>query len=388
MISRSLIPAFRTDMNSFTEFFLACMSATLWADLRSVLMVNLSKVFVSFPTYPRQQIAELAKTTIQHLFTKKTPGSHFKVDVLNKNHVCLVAEKMTSLKVKILSSIRDLMMKSSNFKLCFFPVFRPLIFTRCSPLQHFKPTLEFSKKLRGFNSEIVTRHQKRFQTDIDADSSSKRYWVGNINITLDGYNCIPNSSPCSSYNPDSLDFKSFGDWSMAVNRHLPNLGQFYEGARAEETSAPCVARLIARNWIFFELRKEKGLVSTIFLISRKAKTTSFESFPGVMQSFNHILSYLRMNIFIEWINLFPLCKLSLLFQVTRERNIGRHNIFPIQRAREQTTFPRINPIFEVAQTSVIKISARLQPFQHHYLLFGSWINSIGVVHGKHTLILA
>ena len=34
------------------------------------------------------------------------------------------------------------------------------------------------------------------------------------------------------------------------------------------------------------------------------------------------------------------------------------------------------------------MSARLQPFQHQCLLFGSWINSVPVVYGKHTLILA
>ncbi len=34
------------------------------------------------------------------------------------------------------------------------------------------------------------------------------------------------------------------------------------------------------------------------------------------------------------------------------------------------------------------MSARLQPFQHQCLLFGSWINSVRVVHGKHPLILA
>ncbi len=107
-----------------------------------------------------------------------------------------------------------------------------------------------------------------------------------------------------------------------------------------------------------------------------------------MQSFNYILGYLRMNIFIVWIFFLPLSKLSFLFQVTGERNIGRHNIFPIQRARVQTTFSRTNPILEVAQTSVIKMSARLQPFQHQCLLFGSWINSVRVVHGKHPLILA
>ena len=107
-----------------------------------------------------------------------------------------------------------------------------------------------------------------------------------------------------------------------------------------------------------------------------------------MQSFNYILSYLRVNLFIPGIIFFPLGKLSFLLQVTRERDIGRHYVFPIQRTREQTTLSRINPIFEIAQTSVIQMSASLQPFKHQYLLLSSWINSVGVVHGQHPVILA
>ncbi len=88
MVAISNIPTFITGMNSFTEFFLARMSATFRTNLTGVLMVNLGKVFAPFPTYPRQQIAELTKTTVKHLFTQKTSGSHFEVDVLNKDHVC------------------------------------------------------------------------------------------------------------------------------------------------------------------------------------------------------------------------------------------------------------------------------------------------------------
>jgi hypothetical protein len=105
-------------MNSFFEFFLARMSATFRANLTGESMVNLSEVFSTLPAYPGQQVAELTETTIEHLFAQKTFGSHFKVDILNKNHVCHIAEKMTSLKVKVFTSIRDLMVKSSYFSRC------------------------------------------------------------------------------------------------------------------------------------------------------------------------------------------------------------------------------------------------------------------------------
>ena len=86
-------------MNSFAEFFFAYMSATFRANLTGVFMVNLSKVFTSFPAHPRQQISELTKATVKHLLAQKTFGSHLKVDVLNKDHVPLVTESMASLKM-------------------------------------------------------------------------------------------------------------------------------------------------------------------------------------------------------------------------------------------------------------------------------------------------
>ncbi len=48
----------------------------------------------------------------------------------------------------------------------------------------------------------------------------------------------------------------------------------------------------------------------------------------------------------------------------------------------------MQPIFKIAQTSVIQSSARLQPVKHQCLLFGCWVNSIGVIHSQHSLILA
>ena len=144
---------------------------------------------------------------------------------------------------------------------------------------------------------------------------------------------------------------------------------------------------IAPDRTFFKLRKQKGLISAVFFISGKPVTTIFKSLPGVMQSFNHILGYLRMDGFIPRICLFPLGELPLLLQVTRELNIGRHDIFAIQRARVQTTFSRSNPILKVAQTSVIESPARLKPSKHQFLLLSSWINSICVIHSQHTCIL-
>ncbi len=81
-------------MYSFRQFLLARMGIAFWTDLRGELMVNLSKIFASFPADPRQKISELTETSIEHLLTQETSGCHPEVDVLGENHVCLVAEDM------------------------------------------------------------------------------------------------------------------------------------------------------------------------------------------------------------------------------------------------------------------------------------------------------
>jgi hypothetical protein len=58
------------------------------------------------------------------------------------------------------------------------------------------------------------------------------------------------------------------------------------------------------------------------------------------------------------------------------------NFFP------RSSFSRINPILEVAQTFVVQATAGFQPLKHQSLLVGSWINSVGIVHSQHSSILA
>ena len=146
MISRRLISTFRTMMNSFFEFFLSSMGIALGTDLTSVFMVNSIKVLAPLPTYPRQQISKLTEATVEHLFAQKASSSHFQVDIFNKNHVCLVAQEMACDKVKVFSSITYLMVKSSNFNLCFFPVFRLLFLSTGveTPISSFAESLILS----------------------------------------------------------------------------------------------------------------------------------------------------------------------------------------------------------------------------------------------------
>jgi hypothetical protein len=142
------------------------------------------------------------------------------------------------------------------------------------------------------------------------------------------------------------------------------------------------------NWVFLELWEQKRLISAVFFKSGKSKFTSLKSFPGIMKSFNAILSYLRMNSFQPRISLFPLGKLPFLFQVAREWNRGNDDVFPLQRARVQATFSRINPIFQIVKTTIIKSATSFQPFKHDNLLVSSWVDSIGVIHSQHLYILA
>lgn len=94
MISCSLISTFRAMMNALTEFFLPRVSIALWADLRSVFVVNFLKIFATLPTYPRKQISELTKSPVKHLLAKKPFCRNPKINIFDKNQICLVAQEM------------------------------------------------------------------------------------------------------------------------------------------------------------------------------------------------------------------------------------------------------------------------------------------------------
>jgi hypothetical protein len=100
------------------------------------------------------------------------------------------------------------------------------------------------------------------------------------------------------------------------------------------------------------------------------------------------LRHLRMNFLQIRIFFLPLGQLPFLLQIVREGNVCRHDIFPIQRARRQRKFPTVNPVFEVAQTSVIQSLAPLQPLNHYRLLVSIWINSGAIVHRQNSSILS
>ncbi len=75
-------------MDSFAEFFFSRMSIALWANLRSVFVVNRREVFSTLPADPRQQLPELTETTVKHLFSKKTFCRDPKINIFDKNHIC------------------------------------------------------------------------------------------------------------------------------------------------------------------------------------------------------------------------------------------------------------------------------------------------------------
>jgi hypothetical protein len=109
-----------------------------------------------------------------------------------------------------------------------------------------------------------------------------------------------------------------------------------------------------------------------------------KGFPGIVQSANRGLQYLRMHLTQMRELLLRFGQVVLLTMVRREWLIGGNDVFLLQRASVYRTLTRSNPILEFAQRVVIYASARLHPLQQFSLLGGVWIDSVGVVHGQHS----
>jgi hypothetical protein len=169
------------------------------------------------------------------------------------------------------------------------------------------------------------------------------------------------------------DNKSIRNWTVLIHHYRANFRQF---------------NLLSGNRIRRKLRKPEKTILTDFFKPREFMTSSLKSFPSIVHSFYYVLRHWRMNFLQIRIFFLPLGQLPFWLHIVREWKVRRHDIFPIQRARRQRTFPTVNPVFEVAQTSVIQSPARLQPLKHYRLLVSIWINSVAIVHRQHLSILS
>ena len=193
--------------------------------------------------------------------------------------------------------------------------------------------------------EFLVLPLRDFASDLDEDFSSTRF---------PQYPCL-------------LDHKTLWDRSMQVDGHFPNFGK---------------VDLPSSNWVSFELRKQQGLDLSKLFEAWKSKPSFLEILPSVMQTPNGCLQNLRRGNTEFWELFLRLGKCVLLDVIGRKGFVGWNDVLSFQRTIIQTTFTRIDPIFDFSQGIVIDLARYLQPMKHYLFLASIGINSVAVVHDQ------
>jgi len=309
------------------------------ASLGCAIGVDFLKVHPTLPTNPFQQTQECSKRCVNAFFPEHPSIESNSVQIFCKNSLRLVAKLVGIFQMKVFATDGDMVMKFGYLNLCFFPVFRTSLFPCGSALQHFQPTLHSLKELRTFDITAIRRGDKPLQSQINTNSTTMNRYVRNADIRLDGCDDIPLSSSASRRYSDLLNSKPIRDRSMQGYRNKTNFGQF---------------NLVPNDGTLFKLRKQKRLELSVLLKSRKPKVSLAEVLPSVMQAFNYVLQYLRMNILESCPCFLEYRQLTLLLHVSRKRDICTDDVFLFQRTPVNHALATIHPVFEFSQGIVIK----------------------------------
>lgn len=225
MVAMSSIPTFRANMLPLTQRFGNCYP-TFRTSLASAAWIDPLKIDSTLPTHPFEQKQKCSKRSIDAFRSQHSSVESNRVEVFSKDSLCPFAKVMGSAKMKILASIPDMVMQSGYFDLCFFPVFRTFLLSCGSALQQFQLALERFEETRTFNCGAIRSSQEFFNSEVNPDSTSVSWHIGNRHITRNSDNNIPFSISASRDNPHLLNCKPLWDWAMQVNWHCPNLGKF------------------------------------------------------------------------------------------------------------------------------------------------------------------
>jgi len=128
------------------------------------------------------------------------------------------------------------------------------------------------------------------------------------------------------------------------------------------------------------------LICPNFLKRGKPAPPRLKIIPSIMQSTNGSLQNLRRGFAQQRERFLRFGKFVLLSVIGREWLVGWNDVFSLQRTIVQTTFTRIDPIFDFWQSVVINLARNFQPMKHRFFLAGVGINSVAVVHDQsHTV---
>jgi len=356
-------------MDSNTQVFFD-FTITLRTLLRSPPRVYFREELSTLPTHIFNQASELSKSRVKHMFAKHSFSICAVIQVFHENHVTSVAKGVGLLVVKVLPRVVNLVVKSSNFKALFIVIFRPLLFSRQSTLQHFQPTLQLFKKLRRFDENTITGCQEFLQSNIYSNRMTMRDGVRNADITLQGDRCVPFISfPQNSY---LFDHKSCWDGSVQVNGNFSKLRQ---------------QDMPIRYWILLKLRKQQRLELPVLLESGKTKSSLLKVPQTDVQLLNGLLKDLGRNFAQSGKFLLGFGQVVKLLNFVGKLQFRREDVFFLNGTSIYPTLPAIAPILYLSQRIVVSVATDIHPLNKLLLLSDVWIDSIAVGDGQHSVII-
>jgi hypothetical protein len=121
-------------MFPLTQGFRDCY-LTLRASLTRSTWVYSKEESTALKAYPFQQGKKLSKRCVNTFFTEHSTVESKRIQILRKNSLGLITQRVSRFQMVVFTSIRNLVVKSGYFDLSFLPVFRTYAFSRCSALR-------------------------------------------------------------------------------------------------------------------------------------------------------------------------------------------------------------------------------------------------------------
>ncbi len=354
-----------SDRQVFFNFF-----PTFRTLLRSPSRIDLAEELSSLPTHILNDASQLSKCSVKHMFSKHPLSTGAIIQVFHEHHIASITERMSLFVMKVLPRVVDSVVKTSNFKALFLVVFRPLLFPRESALQQFQLDEQALKELGRLYENAVTGCQKLLQSHINPNGMSMRSWSRNADIALQGDRCIP--MICFSQDSHLLDRKPRRNRSVQVDWNCSNLWQL---------------KVQVRYWILFNLREQQRLKLPVFLESRKAKSSVLKILPTSMQLLNSLLKNLRGNFTQARKFLLSSWQVVKLLNFARKLQVGRKDIFLLQRASINQALSTVTPIFHLPQCIVECTPTDFHPLNELLLLSDIWIDSVTGSKCQHSSII-
>ena len=95
--------------------------AAMWTGLGRAILIDAHEEYASFPAHPFQQTQERTPRGINTIFAKHSSIQSSRIEIFGKDSLCLIAEFMRLLEMKVFAGVGNVMMQSGYLEKALFP---------------------------------------------------------------------------------------------------------------------------------------------------------------------------------------------------------------------------------------------------------------------------